>query len=62
MKFPRNVTDISSVNGDYFDHPVFFIARQHNDARYLYSKSVCTSVRPSPQSADLKITTLFNVK
>jgi len=25
----------------------FFIARQHTDARYWYSKSVCLSVRPS---------------
>jgi len=30
--------------------PLIFIARQHTDARYWYSKSVCLSVRDVPVS------------
>jgi len=31
-----------------------FIARQHTDARYLYSNSVCMSVRPSVCPSDTR--------
>jgi len=56
LEISRNVADVISSNRqgaakslqcDVTLRCCIFIARQHTDALYWYSKSVCLSVRPS---------------
>ena len=51
VKTNKDIFEIFSLSSS--DTILVFIARQHTDARYCYSKSVCLSVRPSVRTVPI---------